>query len=337
MKLLFAGTPEIAVPSLKTLYALHVEGGFCELSGVLTNPDTAKGRRGSASPSDVGVAAEEMLRCVAGRGGGDFVLIKSAYPDENCFQKIARLGADMLVSFAYGAIFPPDFLALFPMGGINIHPSLLPKYRGASPIPAAILNRERETGISVQRIAAKLDSGNILAQEVIPLTGRETSAVLSGLVAEKSAALLERTLRALAVGAGSVVETPQNHSAATFCGKLGREDGCIDWRQSALFIDAQVRAFNPYPLAYTRHDGLGLYILEAAPYESRNAQEVDFASASAGHGAGAVLGVDKSAGIIVQTGDGLLVLKRLQYQTRKPLDWRSFLNGAKNFTGAVLG
>jgi methionyl-tRNA formyltransferase len=332
VKILFAGTPAIAVPSLRALSGVNLEDGFCELVGVLTNPDSAKGRRGEFTPSDIGAAAEEILRDAAARGKTPFVLLKYGYVDEACFQSAAVLGADLLVSFAYGAIFSAKFLALFPMGGLNIHPSLLPKYRGASPIQTAILNRENETGISIQRLAEKLDSGDVLAQEIIALNGRETCASLSAVVAEKSAGLLVRTLRTLALGecAGG---SPQDHGAASFCGKFEREDGRIDWRQDVPAIDARIRAFTPWPLAYTRHDGMELYILEAAPYKG---DASGFAGSNACP-AGTVLGVDKSTGIIVQTGGGLLSVSCLQYRARKRLDWRSFLNGAQNFIGSVLG
>ncbi|MDR1148929.1 MAG: methionyl-tRNA formyltransferase [Spirochaetaceae bacterium] len=331
MKILFAGTPAIAVPSLRALSGVNSEGGFCKLAGVLTNPDSAKGRHGGLTPSDLGAAAEEILRDAAARGKTTFVLLKYEHVDEACFRGAAALGADLLVSFAYGAIFPVEFLALFPMGGLNIHPSLLPKYRGASPIQTAILNRENETGISIQRIAEKLDSGDILAQEIIALSGRETCASLSAVVAEKSAGLLVRTLRALA--AGDCAGSPQDHGAASFCGKFEREDGRIDWGQDAPAIDARIRAFTPWPLAYTRHDGVELYILEAAPYKGEAAA---FAGSNV-RPAGTVLGADKNTGIIVQTGGGLLAVSCLQYRARKRLDWRSFLNGAKNFIGSVLG
>ncbi|MDR2659917.1 MAG: methionyl-tRNA formyltransferase [Spirochaetaceae bacterium] len=364
MKIIFAGTPAIAIPSLKAISKIHAaNGGFCELAGVLTNPDTAKGRHGGSTPSELGAAAQKILQDMTASGRTPFAILKSARIDENCFRSVAAINADILVSFAYGTIFPPEFLAIFPMGGINVHPSLLPKYRGATPIPAAILNRDRETGISIQRLAQKTDCGNILAQERITLTGRETSAGLSVITGEKSAALLVETLRAIAEG--TVSETEQNHAEAVFCGKLEREDGRIDWRKSAIDIDAQIRAFTPWPLSYTWHCGIELYIIEAAPYYGNftlpdgasagtvsmtagaewgglagGASEaaLDTASGRAKSTAapGTVLGFDKSAGIIIQTGDGLLAVSRLQYRARKALDWKAFLNGAKEFIGAVL-
>jgi methionyl-tRNA formyltransferase len=321
MRVLFAGTPAIAIAALEALAEAHAKGGFCELAGILTNPDTPKGRHGFPVPSDIGAAAER-LRCRVSP-----VLLKSETIDDACMRAAESLHAELLVSFAYGAIFPDEFLALFPLGGINVHPSLLPKYRGAAPIQAAILNRDSETGISIQRLVSGLDSGGILAQEIIPLTGRETTASLSAAIAEKSAALLLNTLKSIA--AGEVTETPQNHGAAAYCDKLKREDGRINWRQSALDIDAGIRAFTPWPLSYTKHGDAELYILEAAPYNGT-------LGGGGTETAGKVLGADKNAGIIIQTGDGLLAVSRLQYRTRKALDWKAFLNGARNFTGSVL-
>jgi methionyl-tRNA formyltransferase len=320
MKILFAGTPAIAVPSLEALVRLQRESGFCELAGILTNPDTAKGRRGVPTPSDVGAAAER----IAAGGGLSVGILKTENPDEICHRLVSG-SVDLLVSFAYGALFSPEFLALFPMGGINIHPSLLPKYRGATPIQAAILNRDRETGISIQRLAEELDSGGILARETIPLDGRETGASLSAVAAERGAALLVSTL--LAIADGAAVETPQNHGEATYCDKFERTDGLIDWRRSAVDIDAHIRAFTPWPLSYTRRAGAELYILEASPYQG------SFTGVAA---AGTVLGEDRMAGILIQTGEGILAVSRLQYRTRKALDWRSFLNGARNFIGSAL-
>jgi methionyl-tRNA formyltransferase len=321
MTILFAGTPAIAAPSLESLIRLHLEGGICKLAGVLTNPDTAKGRHGEPTPSDIGAVAALL----AEQGGLSLPILKTEKPDESCLAGLGSGCPDLLVSFAYGAFFPPEFLALFSMGGINIHPSLLPRYRGAAPIQAAIMNRDSETGISIQRLTDDLDAGNILAQETIPLSGRETSAALSAVAAGRSAALLVRTIHALAEG--TAVETPQAHEEASYCDKFERTDGLIDWRQSSLDIDARIRAFTPWPLSYTRHAGAELYILEAFPYQGQ------FTGVAA---AGTVLGVDRNAGILVQTGDGILALSRLQYRTRKALDWRSFLNGARNFTGSVL-
>jgi methionyl-tRNA formyltransferase len=241
----------------------------------------------------------------------------------------AALRPDLLVSFAYGKIFGPRFLALFPRGGINIHPSLLPKYRGPTPIPQAILAGDRETGITIQRIAPEIDSGDILVQERTPLGGRETAAALGALMARKAAELLPSLLRALE--AGSLEARPQNHREASYCSLIAKEDGLIDWSGGVRGIDAKIRAYNPWPLSWTYHGKERLYILEAEPLgEGETGQ-------SAGSPPGLVLGIDKRRGILVQTGSGILALKVLQYQAKKALEWRAFLNGARNFMGACLG
>jgi methionyl-tRNA formyltransferase len=172
-----------------------------------------------------------------------------------------------------------------------------------------------------------MDSGDILAQEAFPLGGRETTGSLSALAAEKAAPLLIKTLRALA--GGTLHGRPQNHGEASYCALLSRDEGRIDWNQSALEIDARIRAFDPWPLSWTRQGDRLLYILEALPAGGE--------SGGAGGGEpGRVLGVDKQRGILVQTGSGVLIVSRLQYQAKKALDWRAFLNGARDFTGSRL-
>jgi methionyl-tRNA formyltransferase len=324
---LFAGSPGIAVPVLEALAA----GGDCfELAGLLTNPDSPRGRSGRPEPTETGAAAARISAERVGGGRPPLPLIKAERLDAAARREVAALGADLLASFAYGRIFGPAFLALFPLGGINIHPSLLPKYRGAAPIQAAILHRERETGISIQRLAAEMDSGDILVQEAFPLTGRETTAALSEAVAERTVPLVLRALEGLA--GGTIRGRPQNHGEASYCRPFSKAEGRIDWHQSAADIDARIRAFDPWPLCWTRHglegtDGRTLYILEALPADSAGQPAA---------GPGRVLGVDKNRGILVQTGDGVLVVTRLQYEGKKALGWRDFLNGARNFTGSRL-
>ncbi|GHV75926.1 methionyl-tRNA formyltransferase [Spirochaetia bacterium] len=305
MRILFAGSPAIAVPSLLALVRLG-------LVGVLTNPDTKRGRRGEAEPTDVGAAADRL--------SGALPQFKPVTLDGAVRDAIAALQPDLLVSFAYGRIFGPTFLSLFPLGGINVHPSLLPKYRGATPIPAAILGRERETGVTIQRLALEMDAGDILAQERIPLDGRETTESLSKIAAEKGAALLPQAL-------DKAAGRRQNNDEASYCELIRSEDGLIDWSQGAADIDAKIRAYTPWPLCRTVHGKEILYILEGEPLE---------AGVQAGTVPGTVLGIDKKSGILVQTGDGILAVRRLQYAAKKALAWRDFLNGARDFIGARL-
>ncbi|MDR2370574.1 MAG: methionyl-tRNA formyltransferase [Treponema sp.] len=322
MRILFAGSPAVAVP------CLEAAARGAELAGVLANPDSSRGRSGKRERTAVAAAAERISEERVRGGLSPVPVLKPEKLDGAAREAVSALKPDLLVSFAYGRMFGPKFLALFPLGGINIHPSLLPKYRGPSPIPQAILNRDAETGVTIQRLAAEMDSGDILAQEAFPLDGRETSESLGAAAAEKAAALLPSVLEGLAGGA--LHGRPQNHGEASYCSLISREDGVIDWNAGAAEIDARIRAFTPWPLCRTRFGGHELYIREARPLENRP-DGIPRAEP------GTVLGIDKGAGILVQTGDGVLAARVLQLEARKALDWRAFLNGVRNFTGSRLG
>jgi methionyl-tRNA formyltransferase len=330
LRLLFAGSPAIALPSL----AVIAEGCLSRdraprwtLAGVLTNPDKPRGRSGVCEATEVAAASERYRAAFAEAGLRSFAVLKPETLGEQAREETAALRPDLLVCFAYGRIFGPKFMSLFPLGGINIHPSLLPKYRGASPIQEAVLNGDGFTGVSIQMIAPEMDTGNLLAQKTIALDGRETTESLSIRAAETAAALLGETLDRIAKAGNAGAGTPQE-GEASYCSRIEKKSGVIDWNQGAGVIDRRIRAFTPWPLARTGHNGQILYILEAAP----------FAGQTAGNGAlpGQVLGTDKKNGILIQTGDGILAVSRLQYQARKALSWEAFLNGARDFTGSRL-
>jgi methionyl-tRNA formyltransferase len=309
---LFAGSPVIAVPSLEAVYR---QDGI-ELVGVLTNPDSPRGRHGTPQPTDVAEAARKMNGIPA---------LKPLKLDAPAREQVGLLKPDLLVSFAYGHIFGPKFLALFPLGGINIHPSLLPKYRGPSPVQTAIINRDTVTGITVQTLAQEMDQGDILAAEKIELSGRETTGSLSELAAHKAAKMLVQVL--VKIKDGTVTKTAQNHDEASYCTLISRDDGLIDWSLSAAQIEAKIRAFDPSPLCRTIHNGRELYILKADIFKGQMPVQKR----------GQVLGIDKNDGILIQTGDGILSVTQLQYQAKKALFWRDFLNGARDFSGVQLG
>jgi methionyl-tRNA formyltransferase len=319
VKILFAGSAAIAVPSLEALAGLCREDPAFHLVALLTNPDSRRSRGGGAVPTDVAAAA--------GRIGLPALLFKPDTLDGAFRQAVAALEPDLLVSFAYGRIFGPRFLGVFPLGGVNVHPSLLPRHRGATPIPAAILGRDRETGVSVQRLALQMDAGDILAQERIPLNGRETALSLSGMAAEKGAAMLVSALRDMELGRAA--GRPQNDDEATYCSVIGKDDGLIDWSQGAEDLDAKIRAYTPWPLCRTAHRGVPLYILEASPYAAAGLRDPG--------APGTVLGTDRDCGILAQTGNGVLAITRLQYAAKKALPWKDFLNGAGDFVGSRLG
>jgi len=314
VRVLFAGSPALAVPSLLAVAGRH------DVVGVLTNPDAPRGRGLERNPTAVAEAARAIPGCV--------VLSPDRLgPGERA--AVAALEPDILAVFAYGRIFGPKFLSLFPEGGVNVHPSLLPKYRGCAPIPFAILDRAGETGVSVQRIALEMDSGDILARLRIPLDGRETCASLTELASREGAALLVRALDE--IERGTARGEPQDPALATYTRMLGKEDADIPWTDPAASIDAMVRAFDPWPVASTTLRGARLSVLEARIADAALSGGTPTAAP------GTVLRVDKSLGIVVQTGEGLVALTRLQLHAKKALGFREFANGVRDLAGTVLG
>ena len=322
MRILFAGSPSIAVPALEALAVLCGEGKDFSMAGLLTNPDSPKKRSGKPEPTDCAAAFQRLSAAP---------VLKPEKLDGAARELVSALKPDLLVSFAYGKIFGPKFLALFPLGGINIHPSLLPKYRGPTPIPAAIINRETETGITIQKLAAEMDSGDILIQETVPLSGRETAGTLSETMAARAAELLPAALRGIA--GETLPAREQDHGTAIYCSLILKENGIINWNLSAPEIDAQIRAYDPWPLSRTMHGDLELIILKAEAPEGKPPLPPTGSRVLPG----GVLGKDDKKGILIQTGDGILAVSALQYQTKKALDWKAFLNGARNFIGTRLG
>lgn len=308
MRILFAGTPEIAVPSLRALVAAshRVE--------VLTNPDAAVGRGGKVVVSAVKAAALDLGLTIYQPERLDAAVREQL---EGRF--------DLLVSFAYGKIFGPLFLALFPQGGVNIHPSLLPRWRGPSPLSAAIAAQDSETGITVQRLALGMDEGDILCQCRIPLEGTETTGTLTSWAAGAATELVVTTVRKIAQGTVSAV--PQSPDGVTYCRLLSKDDGVIHWARSAREIDAQIRSMDPWPGTSSTWEGQRILL---------KGSRVSKSSLS-GHPVGTVVLVDKSEGILVQTGNGIVAIRELQLPARKSLDFRSFLNGNPRFLGAHLG
>jgi methionyl-tRNA formyltransferase len=319
ISVIFAGSPAIAVPALRALANLE-SAGVCRLAGVLTNPDAAKGRGGKSAPTETAAAALDLDPRPP--------ILKFEKLDGDAREAAAALKPDLLASFAYGKIFGPKFLALFPLGGVNVHPSLLPRWRGAAPIQAAILHGDAETGVCVQRLAAEMDCGEILARERFPLSGRETALSLGKAAAEKGAALLAGVIRRAAADGKLPAGEAQDETAAVYSALITREMGRIDWNAAAAEIDRKIRAFTPWPPCVTRFSGEDIYLLEGRPFLD------DAGSAEALPGT--VLGTDRQRGILIQTGGGVFAAEKLQFPARKALDWRSFLNGTRNFIGSRL-
>ncbi len=328
MKILYAGSPVASAMVLKNLIS------FCnsdegknlqiQLAGVLTNPPSARGRKKELIPTEVA--------CVAKENG--LPVLEFDHLTQEAREAVEPLKADLLVSFDYGRIFGPKFLALFALGGINLHPSALPKHRGCTPVPAAILCGESELGISVQKLALKTDEGDILAQDFIELDGTETTLSLmdgdtnTSPVAQKGSELLIKVLKNYA--AGKTEGTAQT-GESDYTQFLSKEDGLIDWSLSATEIDRRIRAFTPWPLCFTGCNGIKLTLLKAVAGTKENNE------LSLGKPCGTVLPYRKNVGIEIVCGkDTVLVVKELQWQGKKAMDYKSFINGARNFIGCVL-
>ena len=374
MRILYAGSPDCSALVLKELCKL-LDGTGNEIVAVLTNPPSAKGRHHDLTPTPVGMAAEEL----------GLPVVAPEKLDGSAREAVSAYAPDLLVCFAYGRIFGPKFMALFPKGGINYHPSLLPQYRGCAPVPAAIWNMEKETGFTVQKVAQKMDSGDILVQKRYKMTGTETADSLLHIAAEEGAPMLRDAI--LAIQSGKAVGTPQNDDEATYSRMLGKEDGAIDWNRSAAEIDAVIRACTAWPGAFTTVNGTVLKILEASVYaggatgvvsaSGAQASSDAVASGASGNGTqaasgangtqassdavasgasgdgtqvasgasdttggvkpGTVVGTDKAQGILFQTGNGLLAARVLQWQAKKAMPFKDFLNGSRNFVGSVCG
>lgn len=312
MRILFAGTPEFALPSLQ---AIHEHS---ELVAVLTNPDRVSGRSRKLRQNPVKQYAEAV----------GVPVLQPERLDAAAREAVQEYAPDLLAVAAYGKIFGPKFLAIFAQGGINLHPSLLPRYRGPAPIPAAILSGDHESGISIQQIALEMDAGDILVQEPFPISPQSTTQNLSEYSARRGAELMLQAIDQLESGA--IKPRPQNANHASYCRLIKKEDALINWQLSAADIERTVRAYLPWPLAHTHWEGRVLNILAAAPLESPRSSGGD-------RKPGRVLGVDKNRGILIETGEGILALQSLQLQARKVMDWRSFINGNQRIITSLLG
>lgn len=312
IRILFAGTPEIAVPTLKALITTG------KVVAVLTNPDKPGPRGKTPVPSPVKSCALEA--------GLPVIQPERLLADARTL--VEEYKPNLLISFAYGRLFGPKFLSLFSLGGINIHPSLLPKYRGSTPIQSAILAGDSETGISVQYIAERMDEGDLLAVERFTLSGTENTETLSHLVAQRAASVILQVVTKLEQG--TLVAIPQQ-GAATYTKHVEKNDALIDWNQSAKTLHAKIRGYYPWPKAETTYRGERLYVTSVSQALSE-VQELTTPQAP-----GTVVGSDKQLGIGIATGKGTLWVDRLQLATRKELDWRSFLNGNPDMIGTMLG
>ena len=321
IKVLFAGSPEAARITLERLYAGQSSCGF-EIAGIISNPPAARGRHKELVPTPVAAFASAQ----------GIPVFTPAHLDAAARDDIRPLAADLLICFAYGHIFGPKFLELFPLGGINLHPSLLPKYRGCSPVPAAIINRDRQTAVTIQTLGLKMDEGDILAQTIVELNGTETCESLLNYSAEEGARLICELVKQTSTAGSLPAGIPQT-GEASYTGVISKEDCKISWNDSAASIEAKIRAYYPEPGCWCVENGSPLRILEAGVFEGEFSDKSENAEYEK---SGTVLAFSKSGGILIKTGDGILAVRKLQRQGKNALDYKSFMNGARNFIGTVL-
>ena len=345
LNVLYAGSPDASAKTLELLLndsaslnetAAHCAGAAVaqayRIVGVLTNPPSAQGRHKELIPTDVAQCAMKWNEAHAGSAENQIALFTPEHLDAACREQIEKVHADVVVCFAYGHIFGPKFLALFKFGGINLHPSLLPKYRGCTPVNAALLNCDSETGFSIQKMALAADEGDLLVQQTISLTGKETAETLLNDAAVKGAASLTQILRATAEHNELPPATPQT-GVASYCPLIKKEDGAINWKNPAQKIDAQIRAYTPWPGCFTTANGVQLRVLQAY---AASAEENNNSAEKASAVPGTVIAFDKPHGILIQCGEGVLVVQELQWQAKKAMDYKAFMNGAHDFIGTVL-
>lgn len=309
MRLSFMGTPAFALPSLKAL----VHAGH-EICLVLTQPDRPAGRGRPVSPPPVKLAAEEL---------GLPLLQPDKVREPTVLAALRAARPEAIIVVAYGQLLPETILALPPHRCLNLHASLLPKYRGPAPIPWAIMRGETVTGVTIMQVEARLDAGPILLQQAEPILPRDTAGTLGDRLAVLGAELLCRALDQLARGTARAA--PQDESLATYAPKLTTEDTRIDWARDAPALDRVIRGLLPEPGAVTRFGGRRVKILEA------------FAEPAPSAPPGTVLATDPGRGVLVATGQDGLLLTRVQPENRRAMTAAEFARGYRVRPGDTFG
>lgn len=313
MRLVFCGTPQFAVPSLKYLLA---QPEF-EILSVYTQPDRPRGRGQEVSFSPVKKVA---------LAAGIPVMQPEKVRAPEVEMHLASLALDAIVIIAYGQIIPKRLLPIPRLGWINLHASLLPKYRGAAPIHWAIANGETATGNTTMRIDAGMDTGQMLLQEQTRIGPEETSPELSARLAEAGAPLMTETLRRLA--RGDLLGRAQDHSQATLAPMLKREDGRIEWSRTAAEIYNRMRGFAPWPGAYREFRGQTCHLWGKPSTEGNNK--------TAGAAPGVLL-LEKDGFRVVCGGGSLLEVSSVKQEGRKQISAAEFMRGARLQPGELFG
>jgi len=320
MGLVFMGTPEFALPSLRAL----LEAGH-RILAVYTRPDRPAGRGLRLQPPPVKVLAQQL---------GLPVRQPESLRRPEEVEELRRLAPEVIVVCAYGEILRRSVLEIPPRGVINVHPSLLPRHRGPSPIQAAILSGDQETGVTVMLMDEGMDTGPVLAQAPLPIDPLDTAGTLGGKLSHLAARLLVETLpRWLR---GEIEPRPQDHSRATVTKLLRKEAGRLDWRRPASELWRAVRAYNPWPGAHTYADGELIFIWRAWPLPLESGSPPGTVVALGPGEASLVPQEAGKAAFAVQTGQGLLAVIEAQRAGRKSLPSEEFLRGMPKLLGRQL-
>jgi methionyl-tRNA formyltransferase len=305
-KIIFMGTPDFSVPCLKSLI------NEAKVIAVVTQPDKKVGRKQEIIPSPIKQFALknslEVFQPAKLKGNTEFI------------NQLKKYEPDLIIVVAYGLLLPQEILSIPKFGVINVHASLLPKYRGASPIQTAILNGDKETGVTIMLLDDKMDHGALLAQKTITLTDNDNFTSLHDKLAQLGADLLIDTLPKYLNN--ELKPIPQDESKATYCQLIKKEDGKIDWNKPAEDIERQVRAFTPWPGAFTDWNGKQVKFIKSKVIELQNHKE------------GEIFKIND--GFAVACGQGALEIIELQLAGKKPMSAKEFLNGYNKIIGAIL-
>jgi methionyl-tRNA formyltransferase len=318
VRLLFCGTPQFAVPTLKHLLAQS----DIEIVGVITQPDRPRGRGQEVSFSAVKEAALAAKLAVH-----QPEKIRAAESEA----LLRKLAPDCLVIIAYGQIIPAQLLPIPKLGWINLHASLLPKYRGAAPINWAVANGETRTGLTTMRIDAGMDTGEMLLRREVEIGAKETAPELAARMAETGAPLMSETLRGLA--AGAIAPKLQNHAEASYAPMLKKEDGRIDWKRPAIEIYNRIRGFAPWPGAYTTFRGQSCHLWGEVVSKEGSASLPDGADAAAP----GTLFFGKNEFFVCCGDTTVLRLQAVKVEGRKQVSAAEFANGARLKSGERFG
>ena len=308
MKVIFMGTPDFSVGTLEAL----VEAGH-EVVLAVTQPDKPKGRGGKMQYTPVKEAA--LARDIP-------VYQPKKIREPECIEELKKYNADIMVVIAFGQILPKEILQMTPYGCINVHASLLPKYRGAAPIQWAVIDGEKVSGVTTMQMNEGLDTGDMILKSEIPLDPKETGGSLHDKLAEAGAKLCVETLKCLEDK--TATWEPQGESTTAYAKMLDKNLGNINWNDPAVQIERLIRGLNPWPSAYTHWNDKVIKLWQADVVEDNTDQE-----------AGTIVKVEKDS-FYVQTGEGLLKIEELQLQGKKRMDAGTFLRGNHLEYGEIL-